>query len=168
MYDGLPNPSNSRTVDGLGSSSHERYSRTERTHFMRTPNHQCTLLRSDTGERLVNVVQVANSFWSRFVGLQFRKSMPAGHGILLVPCSSLHTMWVRFPIDVFLISIAGAIVEIRRNVRPWRVVFPRNKTHAVLETAVDQLDIEVGTSLTLRSNDDRPLPRSLQFLEAKE
>lgn len=130
--------------------------------------HQWTLHRSDSGESLVDEVQVANSFWSRFVGLQFRKSMPAGHGILLVPCSSLHTMWMRFPIDVFLVSIEGIVVEIRRNVRPWRVVFPRSKTHAVLETAVDQVDIEVGTLLTLQSSDDRSLPRSLRFLEAKQ
>ncbi|MBR3458884.1 MAG: DUF192 domain-containing protein, partial [Selenomonadaceae bacterium] len=35
-------------------------------------------------------VELADSFLSRFLGLMGRSALPAGQGLLLVPCSSVH------------------------------------------------------------------------------
>lgn len=123
------------------------------------------LLRADTGESLIDFVSVAHSFWPRFAGLMFRAPLADRHGLLLVPCRSVHTMWMRFPIDLFFLSSDGRVVEIRRGVRPWRAVMPESgvKPHAVLETGVGQLEVEVGTALRIES-DTEPIPAAIRFL----
>lgn len=123
------------------------------------------LLRADTGESLVDFVAVACSFWPRFAGLMFRAPLAERHALLLVPCRSVHTMWMRFPIDLFFLSSDARVIEIRRDVRPWRAVTPKSgrKPHAVLETGVGQLDVELGTVLTIES-DAEPVPAAIRFL----
>jgi len=70
------------------------------------------------------IKEVADGPWSRFKGLQFRKYLPPGCGLLLVPCPSVHTFFLRFPIDVLLLDRAGQVLAVRRAVRPWRLVLP--------------------------------------------
>lgn len=122
-----------------------------------------SLMRSDTGTLLVEQLQPATNIWSRFVGLQFRRSLPKTHGVLFVPCSSIHTMFVRFAIDVYFLTKDGVVAESRRNVQPWKFVLPKHSAHAVLETINGAIDLEVGTRLQLNSETGR-FPKPLQFL----
>ncbi|HAA49358.1 MAG TPA: DUF192 domain-containing protein [Planctomycetaceae bacterium] len=122
------------------------------------------LRRVDTGTVLVDVLHVASTIWSRFCGLQLRRPLPPGHGMLLVPCRSIHTMFVRFAIDVLFLSEEGVVNEVRRDVRPWRVVVPRHPVHAVLEMAAGSVDVETGTAVSVESPDGT-VPVSLTFLK---
>ncbi len=121
------------------------------------------LLRADTGDPIVDVLHLATSMWPRFVGLQFRRPLPPGHGLMMVPCSSIHTMFVRFAIDVFFVSAEGAVTEVRPNVGPWRIVLPKGPAHAVLEAAAGSLHIEPGTPLAIDLKTDT-VPSRLRFL----
>lgn len=125
------------------------------------------LVVAETGGNVVQSLRIADGFWSRFVGLQFAAELPAGHGLLLVPCNSVHTCFVRFPLDLVFLDRQGEVLAIRRNARPWRVVLPVRKTHAVLELPTDAAArIEVGQSLRLRLKDSEPVPASVRFLTA--
>ena len=41
--------------------------------------------------------------------------------LILAPCNSIHTFFMRFPIDVAFVDRAGRIVQAPRTVRPWRL-----------------------------------------------
>ena len=91
------------------------------------------LVNADTGAILVERLELADTWWRRFRGLQFRAPLEAGEGLLLVPCNSVHTCFVRGPIDVVLLDLAGRVVAVRTRVSPWRVVFATKGAWATLE-----------------------------------
>jgi hypothetical protein len=76
------------------------------------------------GTLLGESVEVAESFWGRFVGLMGRPSLPPGGGLWLRPGSSIHMLFMRFPIDVVFLSrpeTGGSrrVVAVRASLRPW-------------------------------------------------
>jgi uncharacterized membrane protein (UPF0127 family) len=122
------------------------------------------------GEAVVSDLKIAAGFWRRFAGLQLRRRarFPAGCGILLVPCNSIHTMFVRFPLDVTFLDKSGKVLAVRRGVRPWRIVAPVKGARAVLETPADAVEIAVGDVLRIRAGSSAQcsLPRRLRGWEA--
>ncbi len=107
------------------------------------------LLREDDGKALLSELEVANTFWSRFVGLQMRPQIGLEQGLLLSPCSSLHTCFMRFPIDVFMLSSDNVILGIKRAVRPWHVVLCVAGTKAVIETAPNAIACQTGARVRI-------------------
>jgi hypothetical protein len=77
-------------------------------------------------------IPVAKDFRTRLRGLAFRDRDEAGPGLLIPRCSSVHTFGMRFELDVFFLDKAGRIIDVRRHVRPRRVVWYRGAS-AVLE-----------------------------------
>jgi len=111
------------------------------------------LVSRTSGKTVVARLQVADGFWSRLVGLQFRRALPPHAALLLVPCRSLHTCFVRFPLDVAFLDRHGSVLVIRRNLRPWRVAFAPPDTYAVLEMLAGWTDLQPGETLRLESSD---------------
>ena len=99
------------------------------------------------GSVLLDSVEMADSFWTRFWGLQFRAPLSQERGIFLTPCSSLHTCFMRFPIDVVMLDANLVVLEHRRNIQPWRLVFCPKTTSSVIETSVDALHEMTGKSV---------------------
>jgi len=62
-----------------------------------------------------------------------RRGMKAGQGLLLRPCGSLHTCFMRFLIDVIFLDSRNQVVKIQQNVAPWRMVWGGWKAHSVIE-----------------------------------
>ena len=91
------------------------------------------LVNTKTGAVVVEQLELADTWWTRFKGLQFRRDFPREHGLLIVPCGSIHTCWLRWPITVVALDKHGKVLDIRRGGRPWRVVFLPRETHATLE-----------------------------------
>ena len=100
----------------------------------------------DGGATVAASLEVADGVWSRFKGLQFRAALPPDAGLLLVPCPSVHTFFMRFPIDVVLLDRGGCVVAVRRHVRPWRIVPPVWRAYATLELPAGAADLEPGVS----------------------
>ena len=91
------------------------------------------LVSETTGKTVVAQLRIADCFGSRLVGLQFRRPLPSDAGLLLVPCNSVHTCFVRFPVDVVFLDDRGRVLAVRHDLRPWRLAFGPRKTHAALE-----------------------------------
>ena len=108
------------------------------------------LLDRGTGRVVVEQLKIADDYWSRLVGWQFRGTPRRGSGLLLAPCSSIHTFFVRFALDLVMLDREGRVLEVRRDVRPWRAVLPTDPTCAILEVpSSHDLDVAVGQSLGL-------------------
>jgi uncharacterized protein len=123
------------------------------------------LVELDSGRTVVPRLQLADTFWSRLVGWQFRRSPGEGHGLLVTPCGSIHTCFLRFALDVVMLDRAGRIVGTRRGLRPWRIVIAPRGTQAVLEIPSPGPDLTIGTTLRLRSSLQIRAPKHLRFLE---
>lgn len=115
----------------------------------------------NTGRTIASHVEIADSFWTRFVGLQGRRDLESGHGLLIIPCASIHTCFVRFALDVIFLDDSGRVLAVRRNVKPWRLAFAPRGTYAILEQkAGDSLPLEVGTLVELFSDSEQTRDRS--------
>jgi hypothetical protein len=76
------------------------------------------------GTALCTSLEVAESFGGRFMGLMGRPELAPGAGLWLRPASSIHMLFMRFPIDaVFLAKpsdgSARRVVGVRPALRPW-------------------------------------------------
>jgi uncharacterized membrane protein (UPF0127 family) len=88
---------------------------------------------------------------ARMRGLLGRKELPRGEGMLLRPAASVHTAFMRFPIDVVFVDGAGRVLDIAHSVRPWRAIACRG-AKAVVELAAGECsrrDLEPGDELLL-------------------
>jgi uncharacterized membrane protein (UPF0127 family) len=94
--------------------------------------HEVELTRSDG--RLVCRARVASSFAARFRGLMLTASLEPGTGLLFPRTSSVHTHFMRYPLDVVFLDGEGRVVSIRRSLRPWRFASCRGSS-SVLELA---------------------------------
>ena len=84
------------------------------------------------GEIIVEHLEQANGFASRFLGLMFRVSLAPNAGLLLDRCSSIHTFFMRFAIDVVYLTRDYQVIRIAAAVKPWRLSM-ESKAHSVLE-----------------------------------
>lgn len=78
-------------------------------------------------------IGVADSTLTRFVGLMGRRSLAPGHGLLISPSNGVHTLWMRFSIDVLLLDREHRVLSAYRNLRPFRVTALNWKASAALE-----------------------------------
>ncbi len=82
---------------------------------------------------------VADRSLTRMKGLLGRSELPAGEGILLRPASSVHTWFMRFPIDVVFLDRELRVLRIVPALPPWKVAAKRG-AHAVLELAAGECE----------------------------
>jgi hypothetical protein len=75
----------------------------------------------ETGTILAWQVEVAKTVWRRGLGLMGRREMKPGSALILDPCNAIHTMFMRFPIDVLFCSKDGTILRCAAKVVPWRI-----------------------------------------------
>jgi len=109
------------------------------------------LVERATGRIVADRLAVADTWLGRTRGLMFRESLPAGEALLLVPCASIHTHWMRFAIDVAMLDGEGTVTELHEQVVPWRFLQPRKKTHAILEFAAKKAGVAPGDRLRIES-----------------
>jgi len=92
-----------------------------------------SLARQD-GRVVVEHCLVAARPLRRMRGLLGRRELPEGEGILLRPAASIHTAFMRFPIDVVFLDRELVVVGIEPELRPWRAAAKRH-AHSALELA---------------------------------
>lgn len=108
-------------------------------------------LAREDGRVVCERLLVATRPLQRMRGLLGRSSMPSGEGILLRPAGSVHTLFMRFPIDVVFLDADLRVVGIARDVPPWRVV-GRVGARAVLELTAGESgrrDLATGDRLVI-------------------
>lgn len=73
------------------------------------------------GTELASKAHTARGFWSRLIGLLGRSSLQTGGALVLEPCNSIHTAFMRFAIDVVYIDRSGQVVKVISKLKPFRV-----------------------------------------------
>jgi hypothetical protein len=88
---------------------------------------------------LARKVGVAATLWQRVTGLLGRSLLPPDTGLWLTPCHSVHTFFMRFPIDVLFLDRQGAVIY-RQTLQPWRLSPWMRSCAGVLELPAGTLD----------------------------
>jgi uncharacterized protein len=77
-------------------------------------------------------VAVATGLRARLLGLSRLPRDAAGTGLLILRCSSVHTLGMRFPLDLVFLDREGRVLAVQRRVPPGRLAWHRG-ARAVLE-----------------------------------
>jgi uncharacterized protein len=108
-------------------------------------------LKTVEGQVVCERCLVADSPRPRMRGLLGRRGLESGEGLLLKPAGSVHTFFMRFPIDVVFLSREGEVLKVARALPAWRLAGAR-RAKAALELGADEAErrgISVGTRLDL-------------------
>jgi uncharacterized membrane protein (UPF0127 family) len=80
----------------------------------------------------------ARSFLARLRGLMGHPGLEAGQGLLIEPCSSVHSFFMRFPIDVIFVDRTNTVVGITTSMAP-------NRPYAGARNARYVIELPAGT-----------------------
>ena len=75
---------------------------------------------------LADRIERATTVLSRLRGLLGRDHLPEGSALVIEPCTSIHTLFMRFAIDAVFLDRGGRVVRAIGSMRPWRMtrVYP--------------------------------------------
>lgn len=72
---------------------------------------------------LVSDLYIAQNFWQRLKGLLGTSELAAGKGLLIRPCSSVHTLGMKYPIDVLFLSSELEVLKVVDSLQAMRAVY---------------------------------------------
>jgi hypothetical protein len=112
-----------------------------------------SLSKKDNGKMIANRIQIADTFWKRFRGLMLKPALEAGEGLLISPCSSIHMMFMKFPIDAIFIDAKIQVKALYRKLRPWLSISSIHRDAcSVIELkagTIDEVGLEIDDFLVL-------------------
>lgn len=97
-------------------------------------------------------IRLASSFRSRLKGLLAQPEIHFGDGVWLVPCNSIQTFRMRWPIDAVFLDEKDRVIHIVEGIARGRVVWPVIGAHATLEVpagVVKSSETGVGDQIEL-------------------
>ena len=115
-----------------------------------------TLYLKNSNRKIENI-KVANSFFTRLIGLMFKKS--SNHPLLFeIPQnmngkhrSSIHSCFMRFELKLVFIDKNNIVYE-AADLKPWRYYVPKKGAKYIIEfdkNKFDNVDLEIGDEIIL-------------------
>ena len=120
------------------SPSHNSSSHPDRTNSPTSEAPMKILNRTRLSE-LATHAEVAKTSTTRQKGLLGRTGLPEGGGLWIIPCESVHTFFMKFPIDLVYIDRKNVVKKVRRNVGPWKLSACLT-AHSIIELPVGVID----------------------------
>jgi uncharacterized protein len=80
---------------------------------------------------------VARSFLARLCGLLALPRLREGQALVLAPCNSVHTLFMRYAIDVVFVDKQGRVMKLVEQLQPWRAAGCW-RAHAAVELVAGQ------------------------------
>lgn len=112
------------------------------------------------GEILAGSTYIATSLPKRIKGLLGKTCLAADEALLIDPCTSIHTIGMKFSIDVVFLDRKNRIVGAFKDVPPNRLLWSPRKTRKTLELAAGSLKPQhlLKKHLEFERNEDSPEP----------
>ena len=95
---------------------------------------------------------VAGTSLRRLVGLLGKRGLEPGTGLLIIPSQAIHTVAMRFAIDVVFVDRDWRVIHVRHTMAPFRVTGLHWKARCVLELpsgVIAQTATVVGDQLSI-------------------
>jgi uncharacterized protein len=97
------------------------------------------------GKSLADRARLARSFGARLAGLLLTSRLDPGEGLWLVPSSGVHTMGMRYEIDVLFLDRDNVVTGCRPSMAPWRTAVSPAGTHSCVELPAGTI-VRTGTA----------------------
>ncbi len=110
------------------------------------------LMEEGRPDPVVRHVARAETFLQRLIGLLGHASLPEDEGLWIEPCNSVHTFFMRFPIDVAFVDGRGVVLRRLDTLKPWRMTAIHSRARACVELPAGTLaraGVAVGARLAL-------------------
>lgn len=108
------------------------------------------LISKATNQVLIPHLEVAQTFWKRGKGLLGRSSLPEAEALWIPRCNSIHTFFMKFPIDCVFVDKNLKVKAIYQDVHPGRLLLPVWGATSVIEMASGtsaKINVNVGDQL---------------------
>jgi len=95
-------------------------------------------------------INVADSFFDRLRGLMLKRETGEYEGLFIPNCNWVHTLFMRFSLDIVYLNKNNTICHIDAGVKPWRFCLPVFGARSILELnsgVVDKLSLQEGDVL---------------------
>ena len=89
--------------------------------LVKEPDSAWMLRNRRTQQVLSAALETAFDSESRKRGLLGREGLPAGAALVIAPCPSVHTFFMKFPIDVIFVAKDGRVVKVCEREPAWRI-----------------------------------------------
>ncbi|MDR6551570.1 DUF192 domain-containing protein [Paenibacillus qinlingensis] len=92
-------------------------------------------------------IQFADSFFTRFIGWMAKRTINDNECLIIHPCNSVHTFFMKFEIDILFLDESDYILSIREQMRPFRLTPIVQHAVRVVELkggTIQQFNIEIG------------------------
>lgn len=101
---------------------------------------------------LATKVKKADNFLTRLVGLLKRRNLGPEEALWLIPSKGIHTIGMKFPIDIIFLSRDSKVLAITSDLLPNRISRVRLNGYSVLELpkgTIKKSHTEVGDQLEI-------------------
>lgn len=106
------------------------------------------ILKNQTqNEVLAKQVQVCKGLWPRLKGLLGTKDLPADKACWIIPCNSVHTVGMRYAIDVYFLDKKNKVVSVIESMQP-------NRFSPLVFNAYSVLEFKAGAKRKARVGDE--------------
>lgn len=98
-------------------------------------------------------LEIADSYFKRLKGLMGRPGLSPQHGLWIVPCSDIHSCFMRFEFDAVFVDKTNQVLHLVESMKPWRISKFVRGGHAVLELpagTIAKTGTAVGDRLEIR------------------
>ena len=98
---------------------------------------------------MLSNVFVADTFLKRLMGYMFRKE-PHHEAIMIKPCNSIHTFFMKFNIDVIFVNKDMEVIKKMENLRPGKVIMPIKEAWVVIEGEAGKFkNVNIGDKIDI-------------------
>ena len=115
------------------------------------------LIDKTIGKVIANRVELADTFWKRFLGLMFRRKFPNGNALFFnlqkSSSCSIHMFFVRFPIDLLYLDSRFMVVELHMKLKPWQIYIPKTVAKYIIELpagTISRSKVKIGHKIKLQ------------------
>ncbi|HEY4685925.1 MAG TPA: DUF192 domain-containing protein [Dehalococcoidia bacterium] len=105
---------------------------------------------ADRDTILGEAIEVAATAVNRVKGLLGRECLEDGQGLFFEHCSSLHTFFMRFPVDIIYVDKSGKVLKAAADVKPFKLVAAPLRAYYAIELplgAIRRSNTRVGDHL---------------------
>ena len=98
---------------------------------------------------LLNDVKKTNNSFERMRGLLFRQKLTPMQALWIEPCPSVHTIGMKYSIDVIFLDKTGVVLKIVNNLKPLRMAMCKNAVVSLemLAGCAKKANVQVGMKL---------------------
>lgn len=105
---------------------------------------------SENDELILENVLLADRFFFRLKGLMGKDKLEDDEGLLIRPCNSIHTFFMKFNLDVAFIDESFEVLEIYRDLAPNKLSKIYKDSKFVLEAKPGSLsNVNIGDKLKI-------------------